>query len=259
MLLGRRYLRERWDNVNGLRVFSRVSKSQFGLETTPLVLVHGLGVSSRYMTPLANEFAKRYRVFVPDLPGYGRSQKPKHVLDMRELAQALRDWLRLVDLGPALFVGNSMGCQILVELADVDSSAMVGAAFLGPTMDQYATTAMSHVLHLAMDQFHEPPSLFFIQAFDYLGNGPLRTVMTFSKALKHDMLGRVTRVKVPCLILRGEHDEIVSQRWVEALARNMAQVGVGDVAGAGHALNYNSARVIAPEMIEFWRSWGIRV
>ena len=42
MLLGRKHLCESWDTVNGLRVFSRVSKSRFHGETTPVVLVHGL-------------------------------------------------------------------------------------------------------------------------------------------------------------------------------------------------------------------------
>ena len=42
------------------------------------------------MTPLASEWANEYRAYVPDLPGHGRSGKPKRVLTVPELAGALR-------------------------------------------------------------------------------------------------------------------------------------------------------------------------
>ena len=35
----------------------------------PLVLVHGLGVSSTYFGPLAGQLAGRMRLIAPDLPG----------------------------------------------------------------------------------------------------------------------------------------------------------------------------------------------
>jgi 2-hydroxy-6-oxonona-2,4-dienedioate hydrolase len=259
ILLGRRYLRERWDTLNGLRVFSRVSKNVSEAGGTPIVLVHGLGVSSRYMTPLAVEWALEHPVYAPDLPGYGRSQTPVRVLGVRELAEALREWLRVVGIDRAAFVGNSMGCQILVELADLDPQCMVAAALLGPTMDQTAKSRFSHVVGLLKDQFREPPSLVPMQAFDYLGNGPVRTVITFLKAVKHDMLARVSRLQVPCVVLRGEFDEIVSQVWVEELARRMPRSRVETIAAAGHALNYNAAPVIGPLILWFWRECGVRV
>jgi 2-hydroxy-6-oxonona-2,4-dienedioate hydrolase len=236
-----------------------VSKRVANTDEIPIVLVHGLGVSSRYMTPLACAWAAGHPVYAPDLPGHGRSQKPEHVLNVRELAEALRCWLHIVGIGRAVFVGNSMGCQILVELADLDSGCMLAAALLGPTMDQTAKSRLSHVLRLLKDQFREPPSLVPLQAFDYLGNGPIRTIITFTKAVKHDMLARASRLQAPCLVLRGEHDEIVSQRWVEELASRLPKASVQTIRGAGHALNYNSAPVIAPLIIEFCRSWGVAV
>lgn len=253
IFLGRKYLRERWDEVHGLRLFSRVSKSVTEAGEIPFVLIHGLGVSSRYMTPLANELAREYSVCVPDLPGYGRSRRPKNVLDVRELAEGLRDWLHAVGIKHAVFVGNSMGCQVIVELADLAPSCLKAVVLLGPTMDQTAKSRLSHVIGLLMDQFREPPTLVPLQAFDYLSNGPFRTISTFQKAVKHDMLTRASRLRVPCLVLRGEHDEIVSQFWVEELARRMPRANVKTIRGAGHALNYNAAPVIAPLIVEFCR------
>ncbi|HSU32895.1 MAG TPA: alpha/beta hydrolase [Bryobacteraceae bacterium] len=256
ILLGRKNLKERWDTVHTLRVFSRVSKADFkgGL---PIVLVHGLGVSSRYMVPLATEWAAAHPVYVPDLPGYGRSQKPQDVPDVRELASLLREWLRVVGIERAAFVGNSMGCQVIVELAHIDASCIVAVAMLGPTMDQTVASRLSHVAGLLKDQFREPPMLVPLQAFDYLHNGPIRTIRTFIHATRHDMLKRARQLRVPCLILRGEHDEIVSQKWVEKLAKGIPRAVLRELPGAGHALNYNSAETVAPLIEGFWQECGI--
>jgi pimeloyl-ACP methyl ester carboxylesterase len=259
IIFGRECLHERWDSVCHLNVFSRVSVRAPTSSSTAIVLVHGLGVSSRYMTPLACELAKQFSVLVPDLPGFGRSEKPRHVLNIVELAEYLRNWLACVHLGPTLFIGNSMGCQILVELAHLDHSVVQGVAFLGPTMDEFASTRLAHVGRLLLDQLAEPPSLVPLQAYEYLHNGPFRTIETFSHAVEHKMLQRASDLKVPCLILRGEKDPIVSQAWVEALGHAIPSAEVGVISKAAHALNYSSAPRIVPTIIDFWRRRGLNI
>jgi 2-hydroxy-6-oxonona-2,4-dienedioate hydrolase len=205
-----------------------------------VVLVHGLGVSSRYMKPLADELERSFRVFAPDLPGFGSAPTPERALDVRELAVALRALMERARIDNAIVVGNSMGCQIMVELADLWPESMCAAVLLGPTIDATAKHPLAHIWRLFKDQFREPATLVPMQAFDYLRNGPLRTWDTFQHALRHDMLGRIDRIRVPSVIMRGEHDEIVSREWVEMLASRMPRARVVEVPGAGHALNYNS-------------------
>ena len=55
-------------------------------EGDPVVLVHGFGVSGRYMLPLAEALARWFSVFVPELPGNGRSEKPPTPLANRYAA-----------------------------------------------------------------------------------------------------------------------------------------------------------------------------
>ena len=77
---------------------------------SPLLLIHGLMTSSysfRYVIP---KLAKKYRVYVPDLPGAGRSQAP---LDLSMSPQSIAKFLdALVDtlqIEPPYMVGNSLG------------------------------------------------------------------------------------------------------------------------------------------------------
>jgi len=88
-----------------------------GGEGPPVVLVHGYGVSGRYMLPLARILASSCSTFAPDLRGHGRSGQPGTALEIGDLADALRSWLDAVELERPAFVANSMGCQIVTELA----------------------------------------------------------------------------------------------------------------------------------------------
>ena len=78
----------------------------------PVVLLHGYGVSGTYMLPLARSLAPSFSVFVPDLPGFGRSEHPLTPLGIADLASALADLLDAAGLQCPAFVANSMGCQV---------------------------------------------------------------------------------------------------------------------------------------------------
>jgi pimeloyl-ACP methyl ester carboxylesterase len=253
MILGRRTLLEQWTDVNGRRVFARVGQPTPRHADPPLVLVHGLGVSSRYMVPLAEELAPLYPTFAPDLPGFGRSARPPRTLTLPELARALRQWMQASTATPAVLIGNSMGCQVIVELADLAPESIRGAVLLGPTMDPTGGV-LGQVTRLLTDQLREPLSLVPLQALDCLRNGPVRTAITFRHAIRQNMLDRADRLSAATLLLRGERDPIVSDWFTRELARRMPRAVTGTIRGAGHALNYNSPRETAARILAFIES-----
>lgn len=83
----------------------------------PVVFVHSLVIASRYMLPAARLLASLAPVFVADLPGYGKSAKPRHLLRVSELADVLAEFLDARGFESAHWVGNSFGCQIIVDFA----------------------------------------------------------------------------------------------------------------------------------------------
>lgn len=77
-------LESRSIRINGLMMHFKASIDQVPAERLPVVLVHGLMASSRYMAPIARHLAQDFQVFAPDLPGFGKSDKPHRVLDFTE-------------------------------------------------------------------------------------------------------------------------------------------------------------------------------
>src|SRR5258706_1300583 len=84
-------LESRWARVVELRMHALVGRR--GNDGAPVVFVHGLGVSSRYMIPTIRLLAADYAVYAPDLPGHGRSEKPLRARTIPELADALMWWM----------------------------------------------------------------------------------------------------------------------------------------------------------------------
>ena len=93
-------------------------------EGPPLLLVHGLMTSSYSFRYVIEPLGEHFRVFAPDLPGCGRSDKPD---DRGYGAEALSTWL--AELVSALgiegcsAIGNSLGGYLCMRLALQDKGA----------------------------------------------------------------------------------------------------------------------------------------
>ena len=206
-----------WPRVYGLRIHTRRSRTLLRV-TRPVVLVHGLGVSADYMLPTLIRLAPGFDVWAPELPGFGKSDKPAHVLDIHELADILAEWVRVIDIPSAVFLGNSLGCQVIVDLAVRYPSLVEAAVLVGPTVDTDGHTMIQQLWRGLRDLVHEPWSLWRILARDYLRTGTRRIYRTFRFALQDDVLKKCPAITAPTLIVRGSYDTIAPARWVEELA-----------------------------------------
>ncbi|HEY0830385.1 MAG TPA: alpha/beta hydrolase [Candidatus Dormibacteraeota bacterium] len=85
---------------------------------SPVVFIHGLG-SSGYMEWRKNleTVALRHRVFAPDLPGYGRSDKPRARYTIPYFARFIESYMDDCRLRSAVIVGTSLGGRVALEVA----------------------------------------------------------------------------------------------------------------------------------------------
>jgi pimeloyl-ACP methyl ester carboxylesterase len=89
-----------------------------GGQGRPVLFIHGLG-SSGYMEWRFNlePLAARHRVYAPDLPGYGRTEKPRVRYTIRYFADFIQRYMESRDLHSAAIVGASLGGRIALEVA----------------------------------------------------------------------------------------------------------------------------------------------
>src|SRR5215213_7520914 len=113
-----------WDVGGGIRVHGRVNERALGGDggVPHVVFVHGLGMATDYLEPSMRALGERFAVSGLDLPGFGRSRRTvpveehsKRRLTLSELADALVEWMRVRRIVAPIVVGQSHGCQIVVE------------------------------------------------------------------------------------------------------------------------------------------------
>ena len=235
--------------VGGVRMHARVSERAAG--GPPVVLVHGLVVSGRYMVPTLERLAPFYPVYAPDLPGFGASGKPARALDIGGLSDALAGWMRGVGLGSAALVGNSMGCQVIAALALRYPELVERVVLQGPTMDPRGRNATSQIWRLLLDTPRESPSLLPIEALDLLRAGVGPSWRTFRYALQDPVAEKLPGVRVPALVVGGSRDPISPQRWAEEVARLLPWGRLVVIPGAAHAANYSAPDEFVREIRPF--------
>ena len=233
-----------WTAVDRLRIYTR--RSQPDMVNPPcLVLVHGLGVSGEYLMPTAEKLAIDHTVLVPDLPGFGRSDKPPRALDVPELADCLAAWMREIDVSRAAFLANSLGCQVVVDLALRYSHCVDRAILVGPTVDRIDHTMPRQLWRGFRTLLREPWSLWPILMKDYLLTGTGRLYRTFRYALADPVEQKFARLAQPTLVVRGSRDAIVPQRWAEEIVAQLPNGELAVIAGATHAANFSAPDQLA--------------
>jgi pimeloyl-ACP methyl ester carboxylesterase len=102
-----------WLQLGSLRVHHT-----HGGRGSPVLFIHGLG-SSGYMEWRFNleATADRHRVFAPDLPGFGRSEKPRARYGIPYFTRFIERYMEERGLRSAAVVGASLGGRIALELA----------------------------------------------------------------------------------------------------------------------------------------------
>ena len=215
------------------------------------VLVHGLGMSGRYMMPTANLLAVHGTVYVPDLPGFGRSDKPRQPLAISELADALAGWMESHGITNSIVIGNSLGAQVIVDFAVRHPGRLQRAVLVAPTIDPAARRISTQMLRLLTDVWREPASLYGIGAMDYIRSGLRRCVRTLRGALTDPIVEKLPLMRCPVLIIRGELDPIVPQTWVERAAQLIPEGRLVVIPAAAHAVNFNSPDALVGEVMNF--------
>jgi pimeloyl-ACP methyl ester carboxylesterase len=256
-----------WSHAGNQRVFVRVPtdlKRQYTassngsngngarpeLETTPIVLVHGLS-SSRTLKPLIRALGTRRPVFAPDLPGFGMSDQPTRPLDIPGLADALRRWLLDNELAPATIVGVAFGCQVAVDLAAAYPASVDRLVLVGPMFDSEARSPGRLAMRWARNAPRSSPRLAPTIIHDVIDAGPWRSVRTIRQAIDDPIEGKLGDIEAPTLVVRPERDHLVPSEWTERVAELIPESELVVLPKAAHTIGPRAATRLTALMMPF--------
>ena len=229
-----------WSDVLGSRMHAVVVG-----EGAPVVLVHGFGVSGAYMLPLAQALGYSFSAFVPDLPGQGKSTQLRGQVSISRLAVALGAWVEAEGLTRPAFVANSMGCQVVTELAARRPAQVGPMVLIGPTVDPARRAARRQLVSALQASAREPFSLIALMARDDRPAG-VRTLLSTARSVLADRIeDRLPLIEQRTLVVYGDKDSFVGREWAERVAGLLPRGRLRVVSGEPHAVHYTQPELVA--------------
>jgi pimeloyl-ACP methyl ester carboxylesterase len=219
------------------------------------VLLHGIGVSHRYLARLHQELARVADVYTLDLPGFGGAPRPGHQLPVAEYATFVNSVLADAGVRSCVLIGHSMGTQYAVELALQEPALVSGLVLMGPVVDSSRKSVPLQAWALFRDaMLGESLSSNVIVFGDYFRAG-LRWYLTqLPVMMEYPLEARIRRVNHPVLVMRGAKDPIARRPWCEQLAASAPQGSLAEVPGVGHVLQHTATEATATAISSWVRA-----
>jgi pimeloyl-ACP methyl ester carboxylesterase len=218
----------------------------------PLLLVHGLGSNAlQDWGALVAPLARRYHVYAPDLPGFGRSERPPNAeYSIPMQAEAVRAFLEAVRVSRARVAGLSMGGWIVARLAGehpelVERLVLVAPAGLRPEdgapipVEVLFPRDEAGVRRMIAAIRHKPPRVPAFLARDILAvrlrdEWIVRRALESMRPGKDWVNGTLARADMPVLILWGKQDALIPVAYAPRFAAQLAHAKLQVLDGCGH-------------------------
>ena len=243
----------------------------------PVILLHGLGASSYSWRFAFAELSRHYEVFAPDLPGFGRTDKPH---DFDYSIAGLQGWvvafMDQLGLPKARFAGNSMGGVIALWMAMEAGHRVERMALLGtpaypenrpkilwplgwPVIGRMYEWALGETTlrYIVRTTFVDQSKVTEELISEYLE--PLKTaagrraVAEFvRRAIPPDFKARIASyptLNQRALVLTGDADRMVDRRGGERLSRDLPRARFVYLDRCGHAPQEDAPDRVIPLLL----------
>ena len=249
-----------------------------------VVLVHGLGGFGASWRDTIDALATRATVFAVDLPGFGRSAKPRTTYRLGYFARALHGFLEGLGVGQASLVGHSLGGAVAVTYAlthpsRVERVALVSAVVPGfgfrmslgyrliavPVLGEaLAMCGRARFYKAAIARcFHTPrrAAVDFLVDHDYAERtGPearaawlatARHIREDFVAHRADYRRAIATLDLPVLVVHGRQDPAVAPLHATEVAASFPRASLRWVDACGHFPHLEHAQVVNAWLAEF--------
>jgi 3-oxoadipate enol-lactonase len=237
---------------------------------TRLFLFHSLLSDRASFDAITPALAKSFRVIVPELPGFGRSQAVSGGLAAiaDRMAEAMRD---AADGADAIVLGNGYGGFVALQMAiqhpDVAARfifADCGAAFSEPGREAFRNMAaaanargLAAITDVAMRRLFAPefqaqnPELMADRRAAFLKTDVDVFRAACAQLAELDLRGQLNKVQVPALVVVGELDEATPPEMSHELAKGLPDARLKIIPGCAHVPQLQAPRVFLEAISDF--------
>ncbi|KAF5423288.1 MAG: Pimeloyl-ACP methyl ester carboxylesterase [Candidatus Methanocomedens sp.] len=215
--------------VNDIELFYEVHG-----EGEPIIFSHGWMCDCSVWNSQIEFFSKKYKVIAYDQRGHGKSDKPKADYSIETLSNDLYSLIQELNLEKVILVGHSMGGMTAITFAlnhpdKVSKLVLVGTSAKMNFSGYIQIWIMMHIFSYEsfargmIDLLYDPSEQVKKEAFDRAMNTP--KFVTYDCATEfmknYDIRDRISKIKVPTLIVVGEKDKATPVKMSRYLNREI--------------------------------------
>ena len=210
-------LKENKININGIDLYYKTAG-----EGKPFLILHGWGASSFSWIRFVDEIAgKGFKLIIPDLPGFGKTEMPKTIWGIDDYANLIVSFVKELKLPSFYLLGHSFGGGIALKIAtekDIRPAKLIfcDAAIvreerlnLRQRISKFLARVGSKFISddSRVYSFFEKIAYRISGTYDYYRANPLMKEV-FKKVISEDLTHLLPKVNMPCLIIWGENDQV---------------------------------------------------
>ncbi|UOQ78907.1 alpha/beta hydrolase [Hymenobacter sp. 5516J-16] len=225
--------------------------------------LHYWAGSGRAFQPVADLLAPDYPLLAPDLLGFGAAPEPAvSSYSVGAYARQVESFIAENEVGRYVLVGHSMGGKIALALAAHQPAGLVGVALLSPSppspepmtdADRMASLRAYGKRPEAEKTFQKitartlPEPLHQQILDDNLRSTRLAWDAWLLHGSREDLSAQMGNVRVPCTIIVGDQDDVMSPsvHGLETLPLLPVGTPLEIIGGAGHLLPYEAPEEVA--------------
>jgi 3-oxoadipate enol-lactonase len=236
----------------------------------PLFLFHSLLSDRASFDAIAPELSQSFRVVIPELPGFARSQAVHGGL--AEIADRMAEAVRDASAGrDAIVLGNGYGGFVALQMAIRHPGiaarlilADCGAVFDEPGRQAFRNMAaaseakgLAAITDVAMRRLFAPefqdqnPELMGDRRAAFLKTDPEVFRAACAQLAELDLRSELNKVTVPVLVMVGEHDEATPPSMSRELAAGLPDARLKIIPGCAHVPQLQSPRVFLEAIGDF--------
>ena len=235
----------------------------------PVLILHGWGASlsswEKVQEILANN---NYKVFCPDLPGFGKTDSPKNAWGVSDYVDWVSEFIKNQNLDDVILIGHSFGGRVSIKFANyypnrVKSLILCDSAGLkvGPGFRRKMTLIFIGFFKLIFgvtffkkikEEIKE--LLFFtISSTDYAKASKVMRE-TMKRVLEEDLFIYLKGIKTKTLIVWGEKDKLVPVEHAYVFKEEIQNSQLEVIPSIGHSPHLKVPEKLSNIILNFLRN-----
>ena len=259
-------MQEKFVDIDG----SKIRYLESGSSKKTLVLIHGLGASCERWEKVLPILENDFQVIVPDLIGFGYSDKPTVDYTMDFFSNFLEKFLKTLGIDKTSIIGSSLGGQIAAEFASSHTQSVEKLILVSPSgIMKQSTFALDAYIMAALYPNENSAKNAFETMDGSGGEIPRNTITSFVKRMKlHNakfafmstLLGlkncdlitkKLENISSSTLVIWGSDDPVIPITFADDFVSSIINCKFHEMHNCGHTPYVQEPELFASKVLTF--------